>query len=90
MTGRELLAKYLAKQEITGTEFAKRIGVDQSLISCLVTGRRSAGLRVALLIAKKTEGFVPAESWTRKPRKSRTPKTEPATEAAPSVDPAAA
>lgn len=63
MNGPLLLRKYLDAHDLTGTAFALRASIHQTVVSNLLTGARSAGLVVAARISLATGGAVPMRAW---------------------------
>ena len=59
----EQLSTYLSNNGISQRAFAKRVGIDQSVISRFARGEARPSLDVALNIEKETGGAVPCESW---------------------------
>lgn len=59
------LRAYLLLKGLTGTEFADRIGVHQSVLSRLMDGKRQASLDTLLLIEKHSGGQVTPAMWLR-------------------------
>lgn len=78
MTGKERLAKYIERSRLKQCELADLIGITDSYLSQLLSGRRSPGLSNALKIEAETG--VPVESWVDNTRgKSGKPRRQPAT-----------
>ena len=51
----------MAKHDLSQTEFGKRIGVSQSMVSQWLTGKRPMSARAAVQIEKKTRGEIMRE-----------------------------
>lgn len=50
----KVLGAYLDKQGLTQTEFARRIGVSQSVVSDIINGEHSPSLDTLVRISKET------------------------------------
>ncbi|MDF2235393.1 helix-turn-helix transcriptional regulator [Albimonas sp. CAU 1670] len=57
------LATYRAEKNQTQAALAHELGVSQSFVSMLETGRELPGLRLAQRIEALTEGSVPCSVW---------------------------
>ncbi|WP_299734696.1 helix-turn-helix transcriptional regulator [uncultured Roseobacter sp.] len=67
MCGPRLLGQYLSETDARQEDFAPRVGLSQSAISRLMTGRTKVSLELAFEIEKITKGAVPAKSWVGSP-----------------------
>jgi DNA-binding transcriptional regulator YdaS (Cro superfamily) len=68
--GSKHIQAYIERHGLTQTEFAKRIGVDQSMVSQWVTHRRPISPEAAMKIEQKTNGEISkadlrADLWQR-------------------------
>lgn len=57
------LSEYLNTENVTQKEFADMIGVKQSMVSKLASGKTKPGLALAVLIERKTGGVVSPKCW---------------------------
>ena len=57
------LSDHLCAAELTQSQFAKRVGVDQATISKLCRGVLMPSLPLAVRIERATSGAVSASSW---------------------------
>jgi DNA-binding transcriptional regulator YdaS (Cro superfamily) len=57
------LERWLARNEVSQAEFARRTGITQSAISKYISGDRQPMLDEALAIERATHGAVPVEEW---------------------------
>lgn len=73
------LADYLADQKITQTDFARRIGVSNSMLSSLLNGIRRPGFDTIQAIAQATENAVRPDDWFDLPLKTESDLDIPAT-----------
>jgi transcriptional regulator with XRE-family HTH domain len=60
-TGREQLAQWIERSKLTQVETARRIGIDPTQLSQILTGKRRPGLDNAVRIERAT-GIV-VEAW---------------------------
>jgi len=60
-----LLRKWLAEKNIRQADFAVMIGVRQSMVSQLASGKRQPSLELTLKIEQVTRGKVTLSDWVR-------------------------
>ncbi len=65
------LAQYLKRQAISGSAFARALGVSKASVSFWVRGLELPNRRNAFKIERATAGAVPAASWGEPPTPSR-------------------
>lgn len=63
MSYENAFAAYVAK--IGPAQAAKDLGITKSFVSMLSRGQATPGLKLALIIAKWSDGAVPCESWAK-------------------------
>lgn len=63
MSGRELFKRFVDGSGLSQTETARKLGCSTAAVSRILGGSRSPCRRLALAIARLTEGAVPIESW---------------------------
>ena len=60
----ETLGRALVAAKVTQRAFAKRIGIDYSVVSRFINGKATPALNTAVNIERETNGAVPASAWT--------------------------
>lgn len=58
-----MFAEFIKSSGERQTVWARRIGVSQSYLSSLISGRKEPSLRIAARIERLSNGAVPAASW---------------------------
>lgn len=61
-SGPEQLRDWLERRGFNQEEAARYLGIDASVMTKLVNGTRNAGLKIALIIERKTG--IPVEAWS--------------------------
>lgn len=57
------LKDWIEKRGITQSDFARRVGVQQSTVNKIIHGHRKPSMRVAYAIEVATNGAIKSESW---------------------------
>lgn len=60
-SGPEQLRDWMARRKFRNEEAADYLGLDASVVTKLANGSRNAGLKIALVIERKTG--IPVEAW---------------------------
>ena len=68
-----LLAEYIAGSGLTQTEFARRAGIPQPMISQYASGERLPDIDHAFTLEDATSGKVAVAYWRELKRKTRKP-----------------
>ena len=63
MAGMEKLAAYLEEHKISQREFARLIGIDNSVVSRFLSRDAKPKLATAVRIERATNGAVPVSAW---------------------------
>lgn len=63
MAAESLLARWLARSQVSYPAFAKKVGADRARIHRYARRERRPSLRTALAIEEATGGAVPASYW---------------------------
>lgn len=53
--------EWLFKEGISASEMARRMGIDRAYLNKIITGKKTAGPKIAKLIVEITNGEVPLE-----------------------------
>lgn len=69
-----LLQAWRRRARWSQTEAALHIGLDQARYSQLERGKRKPGLDWAVRIERRTDGRVPVEAWSTRPRRTAVKK----------------
>ena len=61
-SGPEQLKDWIRRRDFNYEETARYLGIDPSVLTKLANGTRNAGLKIALIIERKTG--IPVEAWS--------------------------